>query len=169
MSVSIRDAVPGDAENLVALRRIVFGESDFMLYAPAEYAVSASEASEQIERITKSEHSRTIVAASDAMLVGFLGVIGSSVPRIRHAATVALGVRRSHWGQGIGSGLLLEAIRWAPTAGLSRLELYVALNNTRAASLYEKLDFRVEGRRKRAYIIDGKAVDDQLMAYVFDA
>jgi len=33
---------------------------------------------------------------SDAMLVGFLGVMGSSVPRIRHAATVALGVRRSH-------------------------------------------------------------------------
>ena len=103
------------------------------------------------------------------MLVGFLGVMGSSVPRIRHAATVALGVRRSHWGQGIGSGLLLEAIRWAPTAGLSRLELYVALNNTRAASLYEKLDFRVEGRRKRAYIIDGKPVDDQLTAYASDA
>jgi RimJ/RimL family protein N-acetyltransferase len=169
VSVAIRSAVPEDAENLVALRRTIFGETDFMLYAPDEYVVTVVEASEQIERMTKSEHSRTIVASVDSTLVGLLNVMGSSIPRIRHSATIALGVRRSHWGQGIGSRLLEEALRWAPSAGLSRLELYVALDNARAASLYEKLGFRVEGRRSRAYVINGRPVDDQLMSYVFAA
>jgi RimJ/RimL family protein N-acetyltransferase len=169
MSVAIRSAVPEDAENLVALRRTIFGETDFMLYAPADYVVSVVDASEQIERVTKSEHSRTIVASVDSTLVGVLNVMGSSIPRIRHSATIALGVRRSYWGQGVGSKLFEEALRWAPSAGLSRLELYVALDNTRAASLYQKFGFRVEGRRSRAYVINGKPVDDQLMAYVFEA
>lgn len=134
LNILVRDAVPEDAGDLVALRRTIFGETDFMLYAPAEYAVSPVEAAEQIGRVRKSEHSRTIVASFDSMLVGFLNVMGSSIPRIRHSATVALGVQRSHWGQGIGSRLLLEALRWAPTAGISRVELYVALDNNRAAS-----------------------------------
>ena len=169
MSVAIRSAVPEDAENLVALRRTIFGETDFLLYAPADYVVSVVEASEQIERVTKSGHSRTIVASIDSTLVGVLNVMGSSIPRIRHSATIALGVRRSHWGRGVGSRLFEEALRWAPSAGLSRLELYVALDNTRAISLYQKFGFRVEGKRSRAYVINGKPVDDQLMAYVFEA
>jgi RimJ/RimL family protein N-acetyltransferase len=167
--VSIRDAVPEDATALVALRKAIFGETDFMLYAPAEYTVTETEASEQIARVTKSGHSRTLVASSDLELVGFLNIMGSQIPRLRHSATVAIGIRRSHWGQGIGSSLLMEAVRWAPTARLSRLELYVALDNARAISLYEKLGFRVEGKRKRAYVINGNPVDDQLMAYVFEA
>ena len=169
MSVLIRDAVSEDATALVALRKTIFGETDFMLYAPDEYTVTEVEASEQLERVTRSGHSRAIVASSDSGLVGFLNVMGSQVPRLRHSAVLAVGVRRSHWGQGIGSRLLMEALRWAPTARLSRLELYVALDNTRAISLYEKAGFRVEGQRKRAYVINGNSVDDQLMAYVFEA
>lgn len=169
MTVSIRSAVPEDAANLVALRRTMFGETEFLLYAPDDYVVSVAEAAEQIERATRSQHSRTIVASVDATLVGVLNVMGSSIPRIRHSATIALGVRQSHWSQGIGSRLFEEALRWAPSAGLSRLELYVAQSNARAASLYHKFGFRVEGRRIRAYVINGKPVDDQLMAYVFEA
>ena len=41
--------------------------------------------------------------------------------------------------------------------------------NSRAIFLYEQMGFRVEGYRRRAYIIDGVPVDDQLMAYVFEA
>jgi len=167
MTVSIRDAMPEDAEALVALRKVIFGETDFMLYAPDEYVVSVAEVAGQLDRFAKSAHSR-IIASSEAMPVGFLGVMGSPVPRLRHAASLALGVRRSSWGQGIGARLLQEAMRWAPSAGLSRLELYVALDNHRAISLYERMGFRVEGRRKHAYRINGAFVDDQLMAYVFE-
>ena len=61
-----------------------------------------------------------------------------------------------------------EALRWAPTVGLSRLELSVMTTNTRAIALYERLGFRFEGVRRHAYIINGMAIDDHLMAYVFE-
>ena len=65
--------------------------------------------------------------------------------------------------------MLTEIIRWAPTVGLSRLELFVMESNSGAIALYKQLGFRVEGHRRRAYIIDGVPVDDQLMAYVLEA
>ncbi len=169
MQATFRDAGPEDAADLLALRKVVFGETDFMLYAPDEYTVSVSDNAVQLEQIAKSGHSRTTIACADSELVGFLSVMGSPIPRVRHAALVALGVRRSHWGQGVGSALVKETLRWAPSAALSRLELFVAVGNTRAIALYEKFGFKREGSRRHAYIIHGKPVDDLLMAYVYVA
>jgi RimJ/RimL family protein N-acetyltransferase len=64
--------------------------------------------------------------------------------------------------------MITEAIRWAPSVGLSRLDLFVMTTNTRAMALYERLGFKVEGRRRRAYVINGVAVDDFLMSYIFE-
>jgi len=88
---------------------------------------------------------------------------------VRHSAHIALGVLRERWGSGVGTELMKEALRWAPTVGLSRLELFVMTTNTRAITLYERLGFKFEGLRRRAYIIDGVAHDDHLMGYVFDS
>ena len=101
--------------------------------------------------------------------MGLLGVIGSSVPRLRHAAQLYIGVLRSHWARGVGSALLAEALAWAPGAKISRLELFVMKDNARAIALYQRFAFRVEGARRCAYIINGRPVDDLLMAYVEEA
>jgi len=166
---SIRDARPEDASALISLRKAIFGETNFMLYAPNEYSASPDELSTQLAKIRSSGYSRSLLAETEGNLIGFLGASGSSVPRLRHSAQLFLGVLRSHWRSGVGRALLAEIIRWAPTAGLSRLELFVMTSNSRAIALYERLGFRVEGHRRRAYIIDGVPVDDQLMAYVFEA
>lgn len=167
--ISIRDARPEDAAAYVALQRAIFGETNFMLFAPGEYLVSPEDASVQLEKIANSGSGRRLLAIDEGNPVGFLGVSGSPIPRIRHSALLVIGVLRSHWHRGVGLALMTEAIRWAPTVGLSRLELFVMKSNTRAISLYERLGFRVEGHRRRAYIIDGVPVDDLLMAYVHEA
>ena len=166
---SIRDAEPDDAAALIRLKRTIFGETDFMLYSPGEYSVVAEEVAAQVQRIRDSGHSRLLVADSEDDLVGFLGVTGSPVPRLRHSGQMFVGVLRAYWGRGIATALLSQAIHWAPTAGLLRLQLYVMKDNHRAIALYERLGFRVEGTRRNAYMIKGKPVDDQLMAYVYEA
>ena len=165
----IRDAGPEDAPALLALRHAIFAETDFMLYGIGEYSTTQEELAEQLRHIATSGHSRTVIAEAPDQLIGFLGVSGFSVPRLRHSATVFLGVLRQSWGRGVGSALLAEALAWAPTAGLSRLELFVMKENTRAIRLYERAGFRLEGARRRAYIVDGVAVDDLLMARTFEA
>ena len=167
--ITIRDARPDDAGAYVTLQKALFGETNFMLFAPGEYLVSPEEVSAQFEKIANSGSGRRLLAIDQGDLAGFLGVSGSPIPRIRHSALLVIGVLQSHWRRGVGRTLLTEAIRWAPTVGLSRLELFVMKSNSRAISLYEQMGFRVEGYRRRAYIIDGVPVDDQLMAYVFEA
>ena len=165
----IRDVMTQDAEPLVAFRQRLFGETDFLLYGPGEYLMTAEEVSSQIERASQIPTNRNLIAEDDEGFVGFLSIIGSSVPRLRHSAHLALGVLRSAWGRGVATDLMNEALRWAPTVGLSRLELSVMTTNARAIALYERLGFKFEGLRRRAYIINGKAVDDHLMGYVFEA
>jgi RimJ/RimL family protein N-acetyltransferase len=166
---SIRDARPQDAAALISLQRAIFGETSFMLFAPDEYLATPEEVSALLAKVASSSSSRRLLAEDQSNLVAFLGVGGSTTPRLRHSAQLVVGVRRSHWHRGVGKALLSEAIRWAPTVGISRLELFVMESNSRAISLYEHLGFRVEGRRRRAYIIDGAPVDDYLMAYVIEA
>jgi RimJ/RimL family protein N-acetyltransferase len=161
--------VTQDAERLVALSHALFAETDFLLYGPGEYLLTTEDASLQIARASQVPISRNLVAENDGEFVGFLRVIGSPVPRLRHSADLALGVLRSSWGRGVATDLMNEAIRWAPTVGLSRLELFVMTTNTRAIALYQRLGFKFEGLRRRAYIINGVAVDDHLMGYVFEA
>lgn len=165
----IRDAVPEDAAKLVGLRRSLSDETDFMLYGAGEYRSTEQEVASQIVRAAQVPTNRNLVAENDDALVAFLAIIGSPVPRTRHAVYLALGVLRAWWGQGVATDLLKEALRWAPTVGVSRLELSVMTTNTRAFALYQHLGFKVEGVRPRAYIINGVAIDAHLMGYVFDA
>ena len=169
MAAVIRDALPQDAAASIALRKAIFAETDFLLYAPDEYLTTPEELSAQTQRMTLSSHSRSMLAELDGTLVGLLGAIGSSIPRLRHSAQLYVGVLRNYWGRGVGIALLADVQAWAPRAGISRLELFVMTDNARAIALYERFGFRVEGTRRRAYIINGRSVDDLLMAYVYEA
>jgi putative acetyltransferase len=52
--------------------------------------------------------------------------------------------------------------------GLSRIELTVRTDNTRAIALYRKLGFETEGIMRRHMLIDETYVDSLLMALLYD-
>lgn len=109
-----------------------------------------------------------MIAEDEGGFVGFLSVAGSPVPRLRHSALLALGVQRKSWRRGVVTALMNEVLRWAPTAGPSRLEFFVMTTSARAIALYEHLGFKFEGLRRHACIINGVPIDDHLMGYVFE-
>ncbi len=55
-------------------------------------------------------------------------------------------------------------IEWARDVGVRRLKLGVFETNERALALYRKLGFVEEGRLKGEVVLDGKPVDEILMA-----
>jgi RimJ/RimL family protein N-acetyltransferase len=77
-----------------------------------------------------------------------------------------MGVLAETSGQGIGTGLLTEATRWAAARGLRRIELNVMAHNHRAIALYERAGFVCEGRRVACLLIDGKFLDELYMAMI---
>ena len=71
--------------------------------------------------------------------------------------------------QGRDRGLGSEATRLVvahafATTDLHRIELEVFAFNPRAQHVYERAGFRVEGRRREAFVFDGERVDSVLMA-----
>jgi ribosomal protein S18 acetylase RimI-like enzyme len=67
--------------------------------------------------------------------------------------------------QGIGTGLLAQAVDWARRRGVQKLELHVFPHNEAAIALYESFGFEREGYRKRHYRRSDGYVDAILMAY----
>jgi RimJ/RimL family protein N-acetyltransferase len=162
--VKIRRASIADAEALVTLRRALFAETTFMLWEPAEFVNTAAEESLFIQRLTERSNCLLLLAIADAQAVGFLAAIGGERNRLRHSALLALGVCRAFWSQGVASGMLREAISWAPTAGVKRLELTVHTVNERAVELYQRLGFAIEGTRRSSLRVDGTYVDEYSMS-----
>lgn len=104
------------------------------------------------------------VAGDDQELVGVVFGNRGGARRNRHSLFIGIGVLRGHWNRGIGSSLLRLAEDWARSKGLHRLELTVQKRNARAAALYEKLGFEVEGAKRHSLFIDGSYVDEWYMS-----
>src|SRR5215831_15049037 len=154
-NVVIRRAVVGDAEQLVTLRRTLFAETSFMLWEPGEFVATSTDEGTFIQRLSERANSLLLVALEGGQAVGFLAAIGGERNRLRHSALLAIGVLRAFWSQGVASGLLSEAISWAPEAGIKRLELTVHTANDRAVALYQRHGFEVEGTRRNSMRVAG--------------
>jgi len=107
-----------------------------------------------------------VVAIHGDALIGSAGLhpLGASL-RMRHVATLGVGISRAWWGRGVASELMRRLLDWADNwAGLLRIELGVFPDNERAIALYERFGFELEGRQRALALRDGEYVDSLMMA-----
>lgn len=101
-----------------------------------------------VQEMTTNLHAYYVVAeSSEGQIVGFCGmwiVVDES-----HITNVA--VTEQLKGQGIGEGLMREAIRVSKESGVVLMTLEARVSNTVAQNLYRKLDFQNGGIRKGYY------------------
>ena len=90
------------------------------------------------------------VAETPAGIAGRLSIARDRHPYSPHVAEVGLMVAADQRRRGIGSALMAEAMKWARSAGITKVELEVFPHNAPAIALYRKLGFEEEGRRRRS-------------------
>lgn len=113
-----------------------------------------------VQEMTTNLHAYYIVAEDqDQRIVGFCGMW--LVMDESHITNVA--VTEQVKGQGIGKGLMREAIRVAKEHGAVLMTLEVRVSNTIAQNLYRKLDFQNGGIRKGYY---SDNLEDALVMWV---
>jgi ribosomal protein S18 acetylase RimI-like enzyme len=78
-----------------------------------------------------------------------------------------LGVDPALQRRGVGRALVEGAIATARERGMRRLTLRVLAHNTAARELYASCGFVVEGVMRGEFHLDGRDIDDVLMAYTF--
>jgi RimJ/RimL family protein N-acetyltransferase len=102
-----------------------------------------------------------IVALDEKAVVGWCDVSPRSFEGLRHVGRLGMGLLRGYRGQGLGRRLLREVLNRIFAKGLSRVELEVFASNIAAVRLYEQEHFVIEGRKRRARILDG--VEDDVI------
>jgi RimJ/RimL family protein N-acetyltransferase len=160
----IRPADPRDAPALVELANAVGSEPEGWLISTNNWR-SAAEERRYLRSIRRYPHAAVFVAEGAEGIVGRLSVGRDPHPASAHVADLGLMVALGHRRRGIGWALLEEAVSWARTVGVRKLELHVFPHNTGAIAMYERFGFEREGYRKRHYLRPDGFVDAILMAY----
>ena len=153
MDLTIRAAEPRDLAGLAALMNLP-GYRWGTLRLPYE-----SEDSARKRLFEGGPNATLLVALREGEVVGAIHLLRWTGRR-SHVGMIGMGVHDDHTGRGIGRRLLSAALDYADNwLGLTRLELSVNVDNTRALRLYESAGFEIEGRERQSILRDGVLVD----------
>lgn len=162
--LTLRNAVPSDAEQVVAYMQLVGGESDNLSFGAGELELTAAEEREFIETLHSDGRSVMLVGLIEGELAAMASLTCEERPRIRHDADLSISVREKYWNLGIGSAMLHALIDYAKRRGdIINIFLGVRVGNDNAIHLYEKHGFETIGCEKRALYFGGAYHDSNMM------
>ena len=159
----VRPADPGDAAALVDLGRRIGSEPEGWLISTSGWR-SISEERRYLKAVRRYEHAAVFVAEAPEGIIGRLSVARDTHPASFHVADLGLMVAAEYRRRGVGRALLEQAVEWARSSGVHKLELHVFPHNEPAIALYELFGFEREGYRKAHYRRGAEYVDAILMA-----
>lgn len=170
VSVVIREAVPEDAAELLAVSRKIGAETDLLVMDQAGLDLPPELLAEGLDHLYNSRNNLLLVALLDDQIVGTASVKAEDSFRVEHIGEVGIAILREYWGFGLGSIMLEEVIYWAKESSLiRRLELAVQTRNERAIRLYRKFGFTEEAVMPRGAKTDaGEFLDAYLMSLMID-
>jgi RimJ/RimL family protein N-acetyltransferase len=170
MTITIREARPDDAGQMIRLIKEVVAEPDINIpLTPDEFDIGVEEEVEIIEEYARSDNSIFLVAEDNGSIVGLLNLKGGHRRANRHATTLGMSIHRDYRNQGLGTRMMRQAVQWASENPIvKRIELQVYVRNTPAIHLYENFGFRIEGQRRHVFFQNGEYMDDLIMGLLLD-
>ena len=161
--IIIKEALPEDAEKLIAQMRKIGGESDNLTYGSEGLSITVEQESGFLESIANDQHSVFYCAWKKSELVGTANLSG--LPRrMSHRAELGISVLKNEWNNGIGAMLMQHLIDYAKEHGIEIINLEVRSDNKAAIHLYEKYGFIKTGTVPAFFKIDKEYVDFDVMS-----
>lgn len=161
MEFVYRKAQSSDAAALLDYLKVIGGESDNLTFGPEGFPATVEQ--EEAFLAGMQENSLMLMALDNGQLVGNASISRYGRARFSHRWSLAVSVRKSHWGMGIGSGLMARLIAYAKEQGAEVIELEVRSDNSRAKTLYRKFGFETFGTYRKFFKIDGTHYDADYM------
>jgi len=163
--LKVRTATVADAASFLDLWDALDTETEFMLFEPNERNLTLKEQQSRLAASEQSNKARIWVLEDSAQnkLAGFCSGRRSALFRDRHTLHVVIGLRQTYTNKGWGRLLLSELERWAVDIQVTRLELSVMENNTRAIALYNSFGFVIEGTKKNSVCLRSGYISEHIM------
>lgn len=153
-----------DAAGIHALRTMP-GVFENILGYPSERVTSVEH---YLAHLNDSAHNFSAVLLREnggELVIGNIGLVVAKNPRQRHVGALGMMVHPDYQGRGVGMALMRAALDLADNwLQLTRLELEVYTDNTRAISLYQKVGFEIEGTKRAMAMRNGRYADAYTMA-----
>lgn len=114
----------------------------------------------------RTELANYLVAEVDGKIAGYV-LVHQNIPLDSHRHVLGingLAVAPAAQGKGVGRALVEAAVEEAGRRGATKVSLRVLGENPGARRLYERCGFVIEGVLRGEFELDGKLVDDYLMA-----
>ena len=162
--IEIRPARERDAPALKRFGETLLSETPFFHRRPSERAASVDEMAAVVRAIRAAPCCEMINAWHRDQPIGEAILISGQLDRIRHTATVGIGVLRAFGGRGIARAMMQRLESEAMSGGVLRLELTVMTTNRRAIDFYRMQGYQEEGRKVASVQIDGRYIDELVMA-----
>jgi [ribosomal protein S18]-alanine N-acetyltransferase len=144
---SIREAIQLDLATLVGMEKKLFSDSPW----------SMGQFKEEFKGVPKSRYFLVAVDGEN-QIIGYAGVLVVA-PGVE-ADVLTVGVLPNHQKMGIATAFMSELEKWSATKGAPAMMLEVAIENTPAITLYEKLGYEKISTRQNYY---GPALDALVM------
>lgn len=142
-SCVLRAPRPEDAGDMLRFITAISGETPFIMRTPEECTETVEQERAFIEGTLSSPVCMMIVAQVDGEIAGNCQINFQKRVKVKHRASLGIGLYQKYWGLGIGTALMKELIAAARARGVMQLELQHIEGNVRARALYEKNGFRV--------------------------
>lgn len=163
--VKLRPVRVDDAAATLRVVEEIAREGGMFLVSPHEIR-SVDEQREVIAAMSPEDC--WIVAEVDGEVVGFVDIRRGRMEKLRHTATLGIGVLGAYRGRGIGSLLLQAAEAWARKVGVRRLHFGVLAGNHRALLVYLKNGYQVEGCLRQQVREGDHYIDEYLVGKWLD-
>lgn len=161
LDFKIRPAREADLSGLVgAIRQVAEGGA----YIEAESVADVVDHEETLLRHDEIESRMFFVATVDEEVVGWVHLQSPELAKLSHTAQLTIGVLEEYRGHGIGGHLLQRGLEWGASNGYEKIYQSVPATNEEAISFLEAHDWKTEAVREGHYLIDGRYVDEVMMA-----
>lgn len=141
--IVLRPAQPRDARSFLVFWRTIVAEGR---YVRSEEVGTPARVYRSRFRHAWTDREAQVVALDGDRVVGHVYVQREAHPVTRHVASLGIAVAADHRGNGIGTSLMAEAMRWGRSVGVDKIMLSVYPHNDAAIALYRRFGFVEEGR-----------------------
>ncbi|GAA5345509.1 GNAT family N-acetyltransferase [Planifilum fimeticola] len=159
--VIIRPARISDAAEITRRMARVVKEGIYLEEEP-DTLPTGREQEKEIQKIREDGGLYAVVEV-DGKIAGVALLRRGPLEMNRHVAKFRMWLVPGYRGLGLGKKLMEYVVDGARARGVEKISLDVFSNNERAIGLYKKFGFRVEGRLKGQYVLEGRYVDEILM------
>ena len=162
--LEIRKATAADAEKILEYCKIVGGESDNLTFGSEGVSITIDREKEYLESILHSDRQLYLVAVNDGEIVGTAVFSSFAKPRLTHRGEISISVKKSMWGNHIGTRLMEQIILFAKNvAHIELISLEVRSDNERAITLYKRFGFETIGKFDGYMKVNDKYISCDIM------